>query len=136
MMFSISDNLYLQGTPPGAVEFRQVNSLPTSENQAAAFHQYGLGRADERSLQVRVAVAVIVAVAMVAGSDPRQEIIQILGESGIIIFVNQDGRRGVHGENVAHTINDSGSGNQFIDFPRNVLARFAGESFYLKCVKA
>lgn len=70
--------------------------------------QERLGSADEGGLEVRIAVAVVMQVATVGGSEPGQEIVQVLHQGRVVIFVDQDRGGGVRNEQVAGTRFDSG----------------------------
>src|SRR5436853_1660368 len=97
----IGHNLDAQISPPWPIEFAEKNALPASQDQAPVFDQQDLRAADDGGLQVRVAVAVVVMVFLPAGSQALQELIQVPLQGRVVVFVDQNGRRGVRKENLA-----------------------------------
>src|SRR6266568_6231870 len=66
---SIGNNFHAQLAAARPVELAEIYALPAAEHQTAVFNQQGFRDADERGLEMGIAIAVVV---MVVVADRRQ----------------------------------------------------------------
>ena len=90
--------------------------------------QERLGTADEGGLEVRIAIAIVMQVATVGGSQPGQKIVQVLHQGRVVILVDQDRGGGVRNEQVAGAGFDSGFLDRSLNQAGHVLEFHAGVS--------
>jgi len=87
---------------PRPIEFAVENALPSAQYQAPVLYQQRLGASDNGGLQMRIAVAVVVVILVAARGQLLQEGGEILLQCRIVVFLNQNGGRGMRPEHVAY----------------------------------
>src|SRR5271170_3313085 len=88
MSLSIGHHFDPQLAPARAVKFAQEDSLPAAQNYSPALDEQQFRVPNHRSLQVRIAIAVVMVIVPVTWREGPQENIQVLLQSMIIIFVD------------------------------------------------
>jgi hypothetical protein len=78
-----------------AVEFREEDALPTTESEFSLLHEDEGVPTDQHGLDVRVRVALHVAIRSGGGDEPIEGALGIGSNVGIGMFVDQDARGGV-----------------------------------------
>ena len=120
-MTLVRHNLDSDFAPSRPIEIAQENALPPSQDEAAMFDEQRLGVSNQGGFEVGITVSVVVVVVTVARSQPIEEVVPILLQAPVIIFVYQDSRCGMWDEHEARALVHTGFRNQFLERFRDFL---------------